>query len=43
MNNSKQKSHFQQIVQTLLDNGADPNQLNSQGKNAYYFADKCLK
>lgn len=43
MNNSKQKSHFQQIVQALLDNGADPNQLNSQGKCAYHFADKCLK
>lgn len=43
MNNLKQKSHYQQIVQALLDNGADPNQTNAQGKNAYNLADKCLK
>lgn len=40
LNNTKQKSHIQQIVQLLLDNGADPLICNNQNKNAYALADK---
>jgi ankyrin repeat protein len=41
MNHSKQKSHIQQIVQLLLEKGADPLKTNELGKNAYTIADKC--
>jgi ankyrin repeat protein len=41
MNHSKQKSHIQQIVQYLLEKGADPLKTNELGKNAYTIADKC--
>jgi len=43
LNNTKQKSHIQQIVQLLLDNGADPLKFNNQNKNAYALADKFLR